>query len=92
MGCGREATRAGIIELLFKRSFRPKKGATIHPTDAGAKALIHSLPEMAARPDMTSTGNLQFDANQRKTVLLAVILCNRWSARWYQLTISCLRR
>ncbi|EHM2866672.1 DNA topoisomerase III [Salmonella enterica] len=52
-GLGTEATRAGIIELLFKRSFLTKKGRYIHSTDAG-KALIHSLPEMAARPDMTA--------------------------------------
>jgi len=52
-GLGTEATRAGIIELLFKRGFLHKKGRYIHATDAG-KALIHSLPEMAARPDMTA--------------------------------------
>ncbi len=49
---GTEATRAGIIELLFKRGFLTKKGA-ISTTDAG-KALFHSLPEMATRPDMTA--------------------------------------
>ncbi|WP_034915212.1 DNA topoisomerase III [Erwinia sp. 9145] len=52
-GLGTEATRAGIIELLFKRAFLLKKGRYIHATPAG-RALIHSLPEMAARPDMTA--------------------------------------
>lgn len=52
-GLGTEATRAGIIELLFKRSFLVKKGRSIHATEAG-RALIHSLPEQAARPDMTA--------------------------------------
>ena len=52
-GLGTEATRAGIIELLFKRGFLVKKGRYIHSTDAG-KALFHSLPEMATRPDMTA--------------------------------------
>ncbi|ADO48856.1 DNA topoisomerase III [[Enterobacter] lignolyticus] len=52
-GLGTEATRAGIIELLFKRSFLVKKGRYIHSTEAG-RALIHSLPEMAGRPDMTA--------------------------------------
>ena len=52
-GLGTEATRAGIIELLFKRSFLVKKGRYIHSSPAG-RALIHSLPEMAARPDMTA--------------------------------------
>ncbi|VEA35446.1 DNA topoisomerase III [Salmonella enterica subsp. enterica] len=68
-GLGTEATRAGIIELLFKRSFLTKKGRYIHSTDAG-KALIHSLPEMAARPDMTAHWESVFDANQRKAVPL----------------------
>ncbi|MEN4910393.1 DNA topoisomerase III [Erwinia amylovora] len=52
-GLGTEATRAGIIELLFRRSFLFKKGRYIHSSPAG-RALIHSLPEMAARPDMTA--------------------------------------
>ena len=52
-GLGTEATRAGIIELLFRRTFLVKKGRYIHSTDAG-RALIHALPEMAARPDMTA--------------------------------------
>ena len=52
-GLGTEATRAGIIELLFKRGFLRKKGKTISSTDAG-RALFHSLPEIATRPDMTA--------------------------------------
>lgn len=52
-GLGTEATRAGIIELLFRRQFLVKKGRYINATPAG-RALIHSLPEMAARPDMTA--------------------------------------
>ncbi len=52
-GLGTEATRAGIIELLFRRGFLNKKGRYILSTDAG-RALIHSLPEMAGRPDMTA--------------------------------------
>lgn len=52
-GLGTEATRAGIIELLFKRAFLYKKGRYIHSSATG-RALIHSLPEQAARPDMTA--------------------------------------
>ncbi|MGV7961366.1 DNA topoisomerase III [Photorhabdus tasmaniensis] len=52
-GLGTEATRAGIIELLFKREFLYKKGRHIHATPAG-RALIHVLPDMAALPDMTA--------------------------------------
>ncbi len=52
-GLGTEATRAGIIELLFKRAFLFKKGRSIHATEAG-RALIHALPPSAAHPDMTA--------------------------------------
>ncbi len=52
-GLGTEATRAGIIELLFKRSFLFKKGRYIHASEAG-RALIHALPPSAALPDMTA--------------------------------------
>lgn len=52
-GLGTEATRAGIIELLFKRTFLYKKGRAIHASEAG-RALVHALPEMATRPDMTA--------------------------------------
>ncbi|WP_130098820.1 DNA topoisomerase III [Siccibacter turicensis] len=52
-GLGTEATRAGIIELLFRRGFLVKNGRYIRSTDAG-RALIHALPELAARPDMTA--------------------------------------
>lgn len=52
-GLGTEATRAGIIELLFKRTFLFKKGRFIHASLA-ARALINALPDVAARPDMTA--------------------------------------
>lgn len=52
-GLGTEATRAGIIELLFRRTFLYKRGRYIHSSEAG-RALIHCLPEIAARPDMTA--------------------------------------
>lgn len=52
-GLGTEATRAGIIELLFKRGFLYKKGRNIHSTEAG-RVLIQALPEIATQPDMTA--------------------------------------
>lgn len=52
-GLGTEATRAGIIELLFRRGFLVRQGKQIHATDAG-RGLIHSLPEVATQPDMTA--------------------------------------
>lgn len=52
-GIGTEATRAGIIELLFKRQFIRKKGRNIISTETG-RALIDVLPESATLPDMTA--------------------------------------
>lgn len=52
-GLGTEATRAGIIELLFKRSYLQRQGKQIHATATG-KALIAALPESATTPDMTA--------------------------------------
>ena len=52
-GLGTEATRAGILELLFKRQFLCRQGKAIHATEAGA-ALVAALPEAAVRPDMTA--------------------------------------
>ncbi|MEX1056252.1 MAG: DNA topoisomerase, partial [Natronospirillum sp.] len=52
-GLGTEATRAGIIELLFKRGFLLRQGKNIQATPAG-KALIHALPERITAPDLTA--------------------------------------
>jgi DNA topoisomerase-3 len=52
-GLGTEATRAGILELLFKRRFLQRQGKTILATETG-KALIGVLPEGLASPDLTA--------------------------------------
>lgn len=52
-GLGTEATRAGIIELLFKRGFLVRHNKQIRATDAG-KGLINSLPVSSTTPDMTA--------------------------------------
>ena len=52
-GLGTEATRAGIIELLFKRSYLKREGKAIRATAVG-RGLIDSLPAQASRPDMTA--------------------------------------
>lgn len=64
-GLGTEATRAGIIELLFKRGFIVKKGRTIVSTEAG-RILIQALPESATLPDMTAHWESQLDGISRK--------------------------
>lgn len=52
-GLGTEATRASIIEILFKREYLHKEGRWIHATDKG-KTLIAALPRPATKPDMTA--------------------------------------
>ncbi len=66
-GLGTEATRAGIIELLFKRGFLHRKGKQIYATDAG-KGLINSLPEVATLPDMTAQWETQLNGISQRAV------------------------
>lgn len=64
-GLGTEATRAGIIELLFKRGFLYKKGRNIHSTEAG-RVLIQALPDIATQPDMTAHWESQLTSISQK--------------------------
>ncbi len=52
-GLGTEATRAGIIDPLFKRRFLVRQGKSIKATPTG-RALIQALPATATTPDMTA--------------------------------------
>jgi len=52
-GLGTDATRAGIIDLLFKRDFLKRQGKRIVATEVGI-ALIDALPTQATLPDMTA--------------------------------------
>lgn len=65
-GLGTEATRAGIIELLFKREFLVRQGKTIRSTDIG-KQLINMLPTVMTVPDMTAHWESQLDAISQKS-------------------------
>ncbi|TKB58278.1 DNA topoisomerase III [Ferrimonas aestuarii] len=60
-GLGTEATRAGIIELLFKRGFLIRQGKQIRASDSG-RGLIDSLPEIATTPDMTASWESNLEA------------------------------
>ena len=64
-GLGTEATRAGIIDLLFKRGFLYKKGRNIHSTHAG-QGLIQALPPIATQPDMTARWEAQLNGISQK--------------------------
>lgn len=60
-GLGTEATRAGIIELLFKRQFLTRNGKSIKATDIG-RQLITTLPKEMVIPDMTAHWESQLEA------------------------------
>lgn len=60
-GLGTEATRASIIETLFKRLYLVKKGRYIHATDKG-RILIAALPEALSKPDMTAEWEARLEA------------------------------
>ncbi len=69
-GLGTEATRAGIIELLFRREFLTRKGKEIHATEVG-RQLITSLPESMGSPDMTAHWESQLEAISQKQMSYA---------------------
>lgn len=52
-GLGTEATRAGILDTLFKRQLLQRQGKSILSAQAG-RALIHALPAESTYPDMTA--------------------------------------
>jgi DNA topoisomerase-3 len=60
-GLGTEATRAGIIELLFSRQFLSRTGKTIISTATG-RGLIEALPDVATYPDMTARWESELSA------------------------------
>ena len=66
-GLGTEATRAGIIELLFKRGYLQREGKKIHATAVG-KGLINALPEQCTKPDMTAQWEASLNAIGEQTV------------------------
>ena len=65
-GIGTEATRAGIIELLFKRQYLQRKGKAIHSTEIG-QSVIKALPESVGRPDMTAVWEQSLEQIYQKT-------------------------
>ena len=65
-GLGTDATRAGIIDLLFKRNFLQRQGKKITATDVGI-ALVNALPVKATLPDMTAQWESRLTAISEKS-------------------------
>ncbi|EEW11292.1 DNA topoisomerase III [Vibrio mimicus SX-4] len=64
-GLGTEATRAGILDTLFKRGLLLRDNKLIKSTPAG-RGLIHALPAEATYPDMTAHWEHQLQAIAEK--------------------------
>ncbi|MDE1263916.1 DNA topoisomerase III [Vibrio aestuarianus] len=60
-GLGTEATRAGILDTLFKRQLLTRKNKLIMSSAAG-RGLIHALPNESTYPDMTAHWEHQLHA------------------------------
>ncbi|MDD1781325.1 DNA topoisomerase III [Enterovibrio sp. ZSDZ35] len=66
-GLGTEATRAGIMDLLFKRGLLSREGKQIRATLSGF-GLIDALPAKASYPDMTAQWERQLhDMAEKKS-------------------------
>ncbi|MCF7354205.1 DNA topoisomerase III [Vibrio sp. CK2-1] len=64
-GLGTEATRAGILDTLFKRQLLVRQGRNILSSEAG-RGLIHALPSESTYPDMTAHWEHQLQAMAEK--------------------------
>lgn len=63
-GLGTEATRAAIIDTLFRRDYLYREKRHIRSTPKG-KALIESLPESVSKPDMTAIWEATLESIRR---------------------------
>ncbi|MCJ2377257.1 DNA topoisomerase III [Vibrio sp. ZSDZ34] len=65
-GIGTEATRAGILDTLFKRQLLKREGKQVRATPAG-RGLIHALPDESTYPDMTAHWEFQLQGMAERT-------------------------
>ncbi|MFC5078177.1 DNA topoisomerase 3 [Vibrio thalassae] len=65
-GIGTEATRAGILDTLFKRKLLNRQGKSVMSTSAG-RGLIHALPDESTYPDMTAHWEFQLQGMAERT-------------------------
>jgi DNA topoisomerase-3 len=65
-GLGTEATRAGILDTLFRRQLLQREGKVIVSSLAG-RGLINALPDTSTYPDMTAHWEYQLQGIAEKT-------------------------
>ncbi|SQA98030.1 DNA topoisomerase 3 [Cedecea neteri] len=72
-GLGTEATRANLLETLFKREYLVKKGKTVISTPL-ARELIAALPETLTSPGMTALWEQSLDDIAQGQMTLAAFM------------------
>ncbi|OTA16812.1 DNA topoisomerase I [Xenorhabdus vietnamensis] len=72
-GLGTEATRAGILDTLFKRRLIERKKKAVHATSL-AQELIAGLPEVLTSPGMTALWEQSLDDIAQGKASLAVFM------------------
>ncbi|MFA0086203.1 DNA topoisomerase III [Vibrio sp. 10N.261.51.F12] len=65
-GIGTEATRAGILDTLFKRQLLRRDGKAVLGSPAG-RGLVYALPDESTHPDMTAHWEHQLQGMAEKT-------------------------
>jgi len=82
-GLGTEATRAGILELLFKRGYLQRHGKQIRASQLG-RVFIQSLPERITTPDLTALWEAQLEqiCHQQKIIQSLWRSCSQKLSTW----------
>ncbi|MCL9774581.1 DNA topoisomerase III [Vibrio methylphosphonaticus] len=65
-GIGTEATRAGILDTLFKRQLLKREGKSVLGSPAG-RGLVYALPDESTYPDMTAHWEHQLQGMAERT-------------------------
>lgn len=78
-GLGTEATRAGILETLFKCGYLEKKGKYLHATPVAGE-LIDALPAALTNPGMTALWEQALDEIARGEMTLDTFMARQ--AQW----------
>lgn len=80
-GLGTEATRASILDILFKRGFLKHKGKSIHASQT-ARELIDALPESLTSPGMTALWEQALDEIEQGKLTLSAFMSKQY--HWIQ--------
>ncbi len=89
-GIGTEATRAGIIQTLFKRGFLEKAGRKQVISTPAGRGLIHTLPEPVTDPATTALWEQALDEIAQGNAELEAFVARQ--AEWVRAMVDTARR